>query len=279
MDIIRIFVFIFNIFALTSDSSPGSDKSESSGKTDHEEEESFVEGNLMCKWTCTTIIFKIDGRTNAVNNVVFKTLKSSPDQSAHDYLRKKKYRERISQTPPFRPKGGQVFLFKNNFIDNKVIINDGYSWRLNKSLKSNKGITRNHYHLKKFGTTDSKDSRFQRFVYFDAELPPVERVYLIYYYGDEKAFIEKINEKTGQPVVRTDPKVFEKIKAEPFRKPQKLYADICAEVNEKLFESGLIHSETLRDMNLPKDPNQVRRHQHMAREKLKISKDSIYNCY
>ena len=210
------------------------------------------------------------------HNKVFKKFDKPPDGKAHKYLSKKKYQSNIMLTCPLKAKGGESFLYKNETKDNKIQICDLYTWIRSESLISG-NIVKIRYYLRKPGETKAKDGRFCRIVYYDTKVEPKNRVYLIYYYGDESVYVQK--KEPGKTTTRTQPKIIEEIKERSKEKPQILYSDLLAKSNKKLINDNLISSELHRDTYSPRNLKQIRDIQHNERKKEKISKDFIYNAY
>ena len=68
------------------------------------------------------------------------------------------------------------------------------------------------YYLKKPTDKLEKDGRFCRIVYYDTKLDPKDRIYLIFYKGDETVYKEKLDPRTGKNLKRTQPKIIKDIK-------------------------------------------------------------------
>ena len=76
-----------------------------------------------------------------VNKFFKKCLSFLPNDEAERYLKnaEKKYKNFIMTTPPIKPNGGEIYLFKPNlFKDEKVTILDGYNWRMNRGFVDKK---------------------------------------------------------------------------------------------------------------------------------------------
>ena len=70
-----------------------------------------------------------------VNKVFKRSLLFVPNDEAERYLKnaEKKYKNYIMTTPPIKPNGGEIYLFKPNLFPNeKVTILDGYNWRMSR---------------------------------------------------------------------------------------------------------------------------------------------------
>ena len=145
-------------------------------------------------------------------NILFKCFDKPPDAKADDYLSKKKYRNKIMTRCPLKGKGGESFLYKSETNDKQIKICDLYSWIRSYTSINQNGVMKIRYYLKKPTDKLEKDGRFCRIVYYDTKLDPKDRIYLIFYKGDETVYKEKLDPRTGKNLKRTQPKIIKDIK-------------------------------------------------------------------
>ena len=98
---------------------------------------------------------------------------------------------------------------------------------------------------------------------------------MIVYLGDENLGLSNEVEKR----VKSHKKLIDNIKKFPSENPQNVYSKILAQTNEEMTKIGREFVQEYQDTYFPSNPKQIANVQYREKQKEKISKDVIYNCY
>lgn len=181
----------------------------------------------------------------------------------------------VCHVPPVKPCAGETYLVECPTFQDWAC--DQYQWvHKGKSLtKTSNGIEilKHHYHIRVPGYKEGKgrsrpnaSNKFRRVAIFLASNP--KRV-MVTYQGDEKMYVPLPhgNSKNSTEYVRTAKSLLKEMKSTQ-AKPMTVYRKLSSNPN--------ISGEHHVVLN-PRNPQQVRNHQRLTRDKGKLSKDDIYN--
>lgn len=142
-------------------------------------------------------------------------------------------------------------------------------------------IKRQNYYIR-IGYNHEYSTLFKRQVYYFIKKPSVDRIYLIYYQGDNTVFRDLLHKNRREDLNRkyttTDKKILEKIR-DTSKTPMNTYRKLLHEESKKLSEKGKNFERIYEKTHLPKDCQQVKNRLKYLRNKEKISNDELYSVY
>ncbi len=222
-----------------------------------------------------------------VNLVFKKCWKFPPNDKAHKYLTDVdgKYQKFLMTSPPVRPKGGEIFLYKDPSPNpnKKVSITDQYRWQssIYRYLKSHPTVKRQKYYAVNYGEK-YLNTNFKRYVYFENDKSIHDRIYLIAYIGNHKSYKEgphgNRKHNKNREFIPSHPDVLKTIEKTNFS-AKNLYMQKITEQNSNLVKIGKDHLLAYEQTHLPRDTKQMENKLYNLRIKEKISRDDIFNLY
>ena len=171
-------------------------------------------------------------------NKVFKNFKDTKQiyKKCYEYLTSKKYESFIMDSMPIRARGGEACLYKSEHIT--MTFPDQYIWKESETYLNKEGIEKKRYYISHEGGRRQIDAGFSRIIYYIEKIPIQNRIYLIYYKGDEKIGLRE-NVKTGKPHVATHKKILASLRGMSKEAPQNIYTKKLYEANYEMKEKGI----------------------------------------
>ena len=181
---------------------------------------------------------------------------------------------KLSNFPPFKPKGGSVYLLTDGQkIQNKDDWRaDGYTWRnygKNKVTNGDKIIEKSYFRIKN-GKEESDNFQKVMLRYYGSDY---NHITIVQYLGDETEYKGSShgNRKHGfRPHKRTLPSVLDKIKSTGDENPKSVKDKIDSENSVPLKLTGI---------NSIRNVKQVENAQYNSRKNKKFGHDSLYNLH
>ncbi|KAF0758335.1 CG-1 domain-containing protein, partial [Aphis craccivora] len=189
---------------------------------------------------------------------------------------KKKYE--FICTPPIKPEGEELFIYKFSSTKDKDYRSDQYRWLCKGNNKSkNNPVLKTYYEIQI--TTGKR--KFRRHIYQIKNTEDnIQPIVIIHYLGSKKAAIDLPhgNTTSSRPFLGTMPSTKEIIKSQIRSKDglQETYKTVCDIVKENIINKSVVF-EDIEMVTCPRNTKQLKNFKYNELNKLAVSRDGIFS--